>query len=76
MPKYYKTCNECGRDTTARSGLCGKCQHTGKRSHEEEVGRNARNLTITQGSPLADVDDDVLLRSGRTYHGGTVRDDL
>jgi hypothetical protein len=75
-------CAECGRDTRAKHGICGRC--TGETigrifSSEGHKGRSARSSRTLGGSAMPnmiDGDDRSEHSADQDYHGSSSRDDL
>ena len=75
-------CKECGRDTRAKSGICGHCtgETIGRRFHSEgHKGRPARSSRTLGGSNMPNmIDEDPRSEhsADQDYHGDSLRDDL
>lgn len=70
-------CSFCGRDTRAKSGICGRCLGSGpsiKFGGKEQAGRKARSMAVVEGSPFDDHEEDP--EYNREYHGPSPRDDI
>lgn len=69
-------CNLCGRDTSARDGICSRCRSPFF-DHSEEIGRRRRTVTESD-SPLDQFNEENKFHktSFEDYHGESVRDDI
>jgi predicted ATP-dependent serine protease len=68
-------CRWCGRDTTARGGVCPRCFRADPYgAREESKGRRSRHVTEAK-SPFDDVAERDDLPPD-PYHGDTIRDDI
>jgi hypothetical protein len=67
-------CNLCGRDTSARGGICARCLGGRFAPGDEGKGRKSRLVTNSM-SPHDDTPDDDPTPTS-TYHGETTRDDI
>ena len=72
--KGLENCRFCGRDTSARDLVCGRCRGgAGCSPSDETKGRKGR-LSMQPLSALEDAEEDRDSRSD--YHGGSIRDDI
>ena len=72
--RSLRNCVLCGRDTSARDGICAHCiggQHRKHAPREEERGRRRRTVSLD----AIDEGRDQEVRHNK-YHGDTTRDDI
>jgi hypothetical protein len=71
-------CKFCGKDTKARSGICGRCQSIPRfRPCDESQGRKSRSAQLLGGMPdmheETEPEEDTC---ASRFHGDSMRDDL